>query len=555
MFRTALIIISLVWGTVLFSHESLLSWNLCDQVSEILQKKIHILTKNQEFFCKANLLCRSDVLSHFYSRRDFRPAWSSDYGPLPQAARLVDDIHEAELEGLRPEDYHLTTIENLLAEIQDTNRQLDPDTMAALDLLLTDAFLLYASHLSNGRVNPVTVHSEWFIKNRKLDLVELLETALENGQIEETLGNLRPQNAGYDEMKYHLLRYQSIMKLGGWPKVSDGPLMRKGDRGTRVAAMRSRLILSADLDESTENDNELFNEALEQAVKDFQKRHGLEVDGMVGPETLSALNVPVEERIRQIKLNMERWRWLPNDFGSRYVLVNIANFGLAIVEDGKVVLSMSGVVGKESRRTPVFSGKMTYMELNPYWNIPSRIVVEDLLPKIHEDPQYLVKENIRVFRGWKAKAREIDPNSVDWSQIKTKNLPYRLRQEPGPSNALGRIKFMFPNKFEVYMHDTPAKQLFEKTKRSFSSGCIRIEKPIEMAEYLLREDQEWTREKLLTEIDGGKNQIVHIPEPIDVHVFYWTAWVDKDGAINFRDDVYGRDEPLAKAFEERPLTR
>ena len=554
MLSTSLITISLVWGTVSFAYEGPTSWTLTDQVSEVLQKRIHTLLKHQEFLCKEELLCGSDELSRFYSRRGFQPAWSTNTGPLPEGKRILEAIHEADLEGLRPEDYHLASIEKLLAATQAATDQLDPETLAALDLMLTHAFLLYASHSSTGRVNPETIHSEWFIKGQKANFVEILETALEESQIEEALENLRPQNVRYDAMKPYLSHYQNIMKLGGWPKVPNGPLMHKGDRGTRVAALRSRLSHSGDLHESTESDLDLFNEALEQAVKKFQKRHGLGVDGLVGPETLAALNVSVEDRIRQMNLNMERWRWLPRDFGTRYVLVNVANFGLEVVQNDKVLLSMSGVVGKESRPTPVFTGRITYMELNPYWHIPPRIAKEDVLPKVLEDPKYLFKENIRVFKNWKAKAPEIDPESIDWSQIRTEHFPFRLRQDPGPSNALCRIKFMFPNKFDVYMHDTPAKQLFEKTKRSFSSGCIRIEKPIELAEYLLQGDQGWTRERIMSEINEGKNQIVRIPEPVDVHVFYLTAWVDKDGAMNFRDDIYGRDELLGKALEDRPTS-
>jgi murein L,D-transpeptidase YcbB/YkuD len=290
------------------------------------ETRIHTLVKHQEFPCKEALLCGSAELSRFYTRRGFQPAWSTNTGPVPEAKSIIEAIHGADLEGLRPEDYHLASIETLLAEAQAAADQLDPETLAALDLLLTNTFFLYASHSSTGRVHPETIHSEWFIKGEKANFVEILETALKEDKIEDAMENLRPQNKRYDAMKPYLSQYQNIMKLGGWPKVPHGSLMHKGHRGTRVAVLRSRLSLSGDLDESTESNPDLFSEALEGAVKRFQKRHGLKIDGMVGPETLAALNVTVEERIRQIKLNMERWRWLPRDFGSRYVLVPILDW-------------------------------------------------------------------------------------------------------------------------------------------------------------------------------------------------------------------------------------
>lgn len=553
MYRIWLLTLALLGGTLLLSFESVLARILSDQVSEGLRNRITLSTQPQEIVNGTELLFRPAMLSGFHKDRVFQPAWSTEEGPRAQATSLVKAIHGAILEGLEPEDYHLATIETLLAELRHnivTNRSLEPDKLADLDLLLTDAFLLYGSHLSAGRVNPETIRSEWFIKNRELDLVEILQSALDEDQIEEALETLPPQHAGYARLKRALLQYRAIMRRGGWKILPSGQMLR-GNRGVRVAALRSRLIVSGDLDESTD-DHSLFDQVLEQGVRRFQKRHGLDIDGIVGPATLAALNVPVEEHIRQIKVNMERWRMLPHDFGRRYILVNIPNFELGVVEDDQILMTMRVVVGRTSRRTPVFSGTMTYMELNPYWHIPPTIAREDILENIWKDPEYLLKTNIRVFKNWKAQAPEINPDSIDWSQITTKNLSFKLRQEPGPSNALGRIKFMFPNKFDVYLHDTPARALFKKTKRSSSSGCIRVEKPIELAEYLLRDDPKWTHEEILAAINSNKRQVVLIREPIAVHVLYRTAWVDEDDTIHFRDDIYGRDKMLDEALNERP---
>jgi len=348
------------------------------------------------------------------------------------------------------------------------------------------------------------------------------------------------------------VRYREIAAKGGWPMVPHGSKMQKGDRSERILALSGRLIATGDLDRRFRNSEGLFDDALEQAVRRFQQRHGLEVDGVVGLSTLAALNVPVEERIRQIELNMERWRWLPRDFGQRYILVNIANFELDVVEDGKPLMIMHIVVGRPYRRTPVFSDKITYLVLSPYWHVPKNIAIQDMLSLIRNDTNYLAKHNIKVFQGLGTDTREIDAKTIDWSKVTAENFNYRFRQGPGPMNALGRVKFMFPNKFNVYLHDTPSRELFAKTERAFSSGCIRIEKPIELAEYLLRDDPQWTRDNILAVIDKLVEQTVPLPKLIPIHILYCTAWANEDGSIQFRNDIYGRDKLLDEALREGP---
>ena len=560
MLRNPLLIFALLLGTLLIPFESVSAENLSERVSEILEYRVKDSANLKKTSCGAELVCGSSVLAGFYRSRDFRSAWSSDNGLRWESMVLIRAIIEAELEGLRSEDYHRSSIEKLLIDIGDdqaADKTPDPDKFTDFDLLLTDAFLLYGSHLSKGRVNPKKIQSEWFIKTRKVNLLKVLQYALETGQIEESLNILRPQSDVYDAMKHHLKQYKDILELGGWPRVPKGSLMQKGSRGKQVVTLRTRLNFSGDLGESKETDQAIFDDSLDEAVRRFQKRHGLLIDGMVGPETLAALNVPVEERIKKITFNMERWRWLPRDLGERYVLINVTNFELNIVEGEQILSTMRVVVGRKARPTPIFTGRMTYMELNPYWYIPGKIAREDILPRILDDPNYLSKENIRVFKTWKEPALEIDPGTIDWALITRSNFPFKLRQEPGLSNALGRIKFVFPNKFSVFLHDTPARALFNKTKRSSSSGCIRVENPIELAEYLLKGKLErkpkWNRDNIMTAINKGKRKILVIPDPIKVHVLYLTAWVEKDGTLNFRDDIYGKDKPLKKALENRPL--
>lgn len=557
MSRSVVITIVLICAQWLALFQNAAAQTLSHQVSERLRNRIEAAGIPPKITVQGEPIHALVMLPIFYERRAYRPAWSEDNGPLQQVEGLINTIREAGHEGLRPGDYHLHKIETTLREErenQSKKKSLDSGRLVDLDLLLTDAFLIYGSHLLAGRIDPETIDPEWFANRREADLAAILQTALDSDQIEQTLKSLLPPQLGYARLQQALAHYRHLAENGGLPIVPEGPKMQKGDLGEGVIALRARLVATGDLDDRSPDGGDIFDDALEQAVLRFQQRHGLDGDGVVGPATLAAVNVSVEERIRQIEVNMERWRWLPQDLGKRYVLVNIANFELEVVDSGQSVITMRVVVGKNYRRTPVFSDKMTYLVLNPYWNVPPNLAVQDMLPQLRKDPNCLAERNIRVFQGWGAEAKEIDPNTIDWSKVTSKNFNYRFRQEPGPTNALGEIKFMFPNRFNVYLHDTPSRELFAKVERAFSSGCIRIEKPIELARYTLQDSQEWSREKILSAIDKGAEQMIPLAEPVAIHLLYWTAWADEDGSVHFRRDLYGRDKRLDEALRQEPPT-
>lgn len=546
---------ALLWsaGLLLVSAMGAGAQVLTDQVDERIRSRIEAAGVPPRITIGEERIYASVALPTFYERRAYRPAWSGEEGPMPYVDELVRAIRAADRQGLNPRDYHLTKIEAVRAEVQENRTQkrpLNPGRLVDLDLLLTDAFLIYGSHLLAGRVNPETIDSEWHAQRRDADLAGVLQGALDSGRIEDALKGLLPPQSGYARLREALARYRAVAAEGGWRPIPDGPTLRSDDRGVRVGALRTRLRATGDLDREVLADEELFDEKLGDAVRRFQARHGLDLDGAVGPATLAALNVPAARRVEQIELNLERWRWLPQDLGERHILVNIANFELDVVEAGRTAMTMRVVVGRDYRRTPVFSDRMTYLVLSPYWYVPSSIAVKDKLPLIRKDPGYLAGQSMKVFQGWGAEMREVDPRVVDWSKVSAGNFPYTLRQEPGPGNALGRVKFMFPNKFNVYLHDTPSRELFAKTVRTFSSGCIRIEKPIELAEYLLRDDPKWTRESILAAVDRHAEQTVRLARPLQVHLLYWTAWADEDGSIQLRNDIYGRDQRLEDALRE-----
>ncbi len=530
---------------------------LSDEVSELLKKQIMATDVPPKLTVEEILINASELVPTFYVKRNFRPAWSDNNSIMPQADVLMKTIRQADIEGLSPDDYHIAHIEATLAAM-DQNQAIgnlpNPETLANLDLLLTNAFLLYGSHLLNGRINPETVDAAWLIEHQEQDLIEVLRIALTSNNVEETLKNLIPQHPSYTRLRQALTEYREIAVKGGWPALPDGSKMEKGDRSERVAVLRKRLVITGDLNEGSVKDSELFDDSLEQALRNFQRRHGLKADGIVGQSTLAALNVPVEKRINQIELNMERLRWLPQNLGSRYILVNVANFELYVVENNQSVMNMRVIVGKPYWDTPIFSAQMTYLVLNPHWNIPQTIFIEETLPRIRKDPEYLSRARINVLRGWGNKAAKIDPKTIDWAKLNEQNFKYRLRQEPGPGNPLGKVKFLFPNRFSVYLHDTPNKGLFNRTQRNFSHGCIRIEKPIDLAEYVLRSNLEWTPEKVRSALKKGRTENVPLSESIPVYLLYFTAWVDDDGSIEFRSDIYGRDDALYQALSEAPLT-
>jgi murein L,D-transpeptidase YcbB/YkuD len=529
-------------------------------VAEQIRTRIEAAGVVAELRAAGEPVYASSVLPKFYERRLYRPAWSDGGGPTRLADELVAALHRAGLEGLRSEDYHLAGIEAVLAAVRADDQHgpaLAPDRWAELDLLLTDAFLVYGAHLAAGRVNPETLSPEWVAHRRTADVAVVLEGALASGDISGAIETLMPQQYGYRRLRDALAKDREVAAAGGWPAIQDSVSLQLGDSGGPVAALRHRLRLEGDLgggewegEQPEEEQNaDRFDEAVERAVKMFQQRHGLAPDGVVSAATRAELNVPVERRVEQLELNLERWRWLPKDLGRRHIIVNIAAYELEVVDGDSVVLSMRVVVGRPYDRTPVLSDTMRYIVLNPYWHVPRTLAVDELLPKVRRNPSYLAHNGLRLFYAGGG-SQEVDPATVNWSAVTPNRFPYDLRQDPGPRNALGRMKFMFLNKYHVYLHDTPAGSLFAEAQRDFSHGCIRLQHPIDLAVYLL--SPLWDRDAILLALDDAVDRSVPLPQPIPIHLLYWTAWAAADGTIQFRRDIHGRDAPLLKALRAPP---
>jgi L,D-transpeptidase YcbB len=493
-------------------------------------------------------------VGRFYRERNFQPAWLTDAGATPQLYELLGALRASSDEGLCPEHYGLPELERYLPLLQGPSRRgaiLPQSWQPQLELLLSQAYFHFASDLIGGQVDPVRIHPHWRIPAREADLGQLLTYALESRSIEPVLRDLIPTHPGYGRLRQALVQYRELAARGEWFSLPAGEVLRPGKPDPRLALLRERLALEGDFPEwSGEPGAAVLDAGTVQALKRFQARHGLAVDGILGPRTLAELNVSPHQRVRQIELSMERWRWLPQSLGERYLMVNIAGFQLQLVERDNLVLEMPVIVGTGYRKTPVFSAQMTYLEFAPTWSVPPTILREDKLPKIKTDPSYLAKNHYEIIPYTSRGDAALSPASIDWSRTTARNFPGMLRMRPGPWNPLGRVKFMFPNPFSVYLHDTNEPQLFDSNIRTFSSGCIRIQRPVELARYLL-EPEGWDAARIEAAMDLPRTKRVELSQGLPVHILYWTSWVDQQGLTQFRPDLYQQDLDLEFALASR----
>jgi murein L,D-transpeptidase YcbB/YkuD len=525
-----------------------------DRVSGIIRQKLSGQKTPRTVQIKNENIRVYGSLPALYQKQDYKPLWINEDGPVSETAQMVEAIRNSYKEGLNPENYYLKETEDTLTRVSagsGSGKLPNAELLAELDILLSNSFLQYSSDLLYGQVAPQRIDLELVFGERPLNLNTLLITAVKENKINETLAGLLPEYPVYGRLRAALEQYRKYEAEGGWKPIPIGPKLRKGMRGRRVMALKERLVVTGELENSYLR-NDVYDEALFEAVKRYQERNGLYVDGVAGDSTIESLNVPAEELVKRIMLSMERWRMLPQNMGNKFVLVNIASYHLYAVENNRDALSMKIVVGKPKWNTPIFSEEMTHIVINPYWDIPPSIFKDDIAPLIRSDPDYMAERNIQAVG-----LSMDEPDTADEAEVasakeayinKVLTGNYRLRQNPGPSNPLGRIKFLFPNKYSVYLHDTPNRGYFQRSRRNFSHGCIRVEKPVELAEFVLSSDPRWTIERIQSAIGKGTTQTVALPVQIPVYILYFTAWANQDGSVDFYKDVYGLDQVLQNAL-------
>jgi murein L,D-transpeptidase YcbB/YkuD len=485
------------------------------------------------------ILARALMLD-LYRDNDFKPFWvrGSDI------RELLELIEESPDHGLIPADYHFDALRQVLAN---RNRNASAQLTAEAEILLTESLVRYGYHRRFGKIKASSIDSNINFRReafRNQPPAQVMREIFAAPSLQSFIDLAAPSGPYYRLVQHWLDRYRDIAAAGGWPVVAEGPALRKGDDDARVPAIRARLAVSEDLSAGTSMNPETFDADLAAGIRAFQQRHALDPDGIVGAQTLAALNVPVEHRIEQLRVSLERLRWVNQEAADTLVTVNIAGYQAFYISKGELVWSTRAMVGKSYRRTPVFRGDIAYMEFNPTWTIPPGILRNDTLPAIKRNPDYLASKNIRVIDR---DGRHVDPATVDWSQY-SRGIPYTLRQDPGPNNALGTVKFIFPNEHFVFLHDTPYRELFDQPERAFSSGCIRIEDPLRLAELLLDNPTRYSGEALQAIVDSRETQRINLRPKVPVVIMYLTAALDANGGIMFLNDVYQRDGAVLSAL-------
>jgi murein L,D-transpeptidase YcbB/YkuD len=510
-----------------------------DGFATALRARIEAIDASGHAVVAGTGLLAPTLLSRFYRERDYRPLWQpagSEGGP--RIDELLRALEDARVHGLDPDAYHATQLARLAA---------DPTAAADLELLATDAFVRHAWHRAHGRIAPADADPEWFLFVTEADPPTLLGQLASSIPVGFLLDGLWPEAPQYWRLVEEKRR---LLARGATPSlpieagpIAAGPLLRLGRSNPRVPALRARLGLRAGSDDR-------FDAELDAAVRAFQQSQGLAVDGVVGPNTLDLLNVTDAERITRIDVNLERWRWLMRALPATRVQVNVADYTLQVFEAGQEALRMNVIVGTPFRRTPVFTEPMRYLVFNPDWRVPRRIAVEDKLRLLQKDAAALAAQGYEARR-----ANSPDPlqpvDAFDWSTVTPRTFDYLLRQRPGANNALGRVKFILPNPYSVYLHDTPARELFARSGRAFSSGCIRLEHAMLLADWVLRDQPTWTRERIDAVLEAGEPVEVPLRQPLPVLVLYFTVVAGESGTIYYRPDLYGRDAKVAAALEGR----
>ena len=520
-------------------------------VQQYIQEQMEALQDSNQRILNESLglserIHRPKVDLDFYQKRSFMPAWTNGTKVLPAAKQLLNCLQTSASHGLLPQDYHLTELTQMIGLVESSiPEQLHLSTVASLDILLSDAYILLGTHYLEGKIEPTKHNPNWSISKKAIGMAFYLEKAItDNTDICASLDALAPVHPEYQQLREILQIYQSLY----WQPIQAdwNILLQKGSRSPLVLNLRERLKITGDLAPDAEQ-TDFFDKDLEKAVMKFQRRHGMFYDGLVRSNVVNALNVTVDERIQQIKANLERWRWMPDNLGTAHIAINIPEYILEMWDNGRRVYRDLVVVGRERYQTASFSDSIEYLVLNPYWNMPKSIAKNELSFAVQDDIEHFANQDIHVFKNNK----EVDPKTIDWFTADYDK--YFFRQHSNSENPMGLVKFIFPNEFDIYMHDTPTKNIFNYSRRSHSHGCVRLNEPMKYAQFLLDNyNTSWDSLRVKRALANQDDEtIVRFPKPIPIHLMYWTVFIDEDtGELNFREDLYLWDRDLSKLLAE-----
>ncbi len=513
-------------------------------VQEAIRERVEQLRAGRVLRVGGVTLSARTLIGDFYEARAFEPVWRD----AAHVTALIEAVNDSTRHGLAPSDYGIDALVGLAAADGNAVRG------AERDLLCTEALIRLAYHLRFGKVDPRQLYRDWNYSRTlgRLDPRTALQALITAPDMKAAVGSYAPRIAAYHQLQAALERYRAIEAKGGWPRVGAGTTLRPGQRDPRVAALRTRLDAEGFAPGPTPADPDLFDDAVASALATFQRQHGLQSDGHAGRQTIEALDVGISRRIEQLWINLERLRWVAADLGDDYLLVDIAGFEASLTRGGQVTWTSPVVVGRPYRRTPSFRATLRYLVINPTWTVPPTILREDVLPKLAADPNYLARHHLRALDPSGA---EVAARDINAARIKS----LQFVQPPGPDNPLGRLKFMMPNPYSVYLHDTPSRAPFDRSSRAFSSGCIRLARPRELAVQLLEDPAQWSAPAIEESIATGHTRTVFLKRPIEVLLLYFTARAGPDGRVAFRPDLYDRDAEVAAAmtrgFSFRPVDR
>ncbi len=502
----------------------------------LLQLRVEALAKPDGRVVNGSRIAGATFLPKLYGALGYQSAWTK----ASNVAALQEGVRRSWEDGLLPADFHDKAVAGFALAAA-------PDAAAAeQDIILSDALVRLLYQLYYGKVSPNGLDANWNFARPVLsdDPVKIIAAALSQGNVAGLIEKAKLVHPFYQSLKASLQEYTNYEVTGGWPQLPPGPPVQPGASDARIPVLRHRLAITGEYQPDGGPESGVLDEKLSQALRKFQTSHGLEAGGNLGPQTLDALNVPVGQRIEQIRVNLERARWVLRAIGDEMVAVNVAGYYLRVIRGGKIIWGTRVIVGQTYHKTPIFTEAMKSVVFNPDWTVPRSIVRNEIFAKASANPGYLSANNYTLTSAGGA----VDPASLDWSQWTGATFPYGVVQRPGPKNALGLVKFLFPNQYSVYLHDTPGRGLFGKSGRTFSHGCIRVEDPMKLAEIILGDRMGWDRAKIDSVVAAGKLSQINLPKPLPVLILYWTVDPQSDSSVNFYQDIYGRDARLLKAL-------